>query len=58
MVTLKTQRSLAKDLQNLFPGLGGFSRANVFRISGFYLAYEKVAQTVRQLNDLTIFKIP
>jgi len=49
---------LAKDLQNLLPGLGGFSRANVFRMSGFYLAYEKVAQNVRQLEDLPIFNIP
>ena len=49
---------LAQDLQNLFPGLGGFSRANVFRMRGFYLAYEKVAQAVRQLEDLPIFNIP
>lgn len=33
---------LAQDLQNEFPGLGGFSRTNVFNMRAFYLAYEKV----------------
>ena len=49
---------LAQDLQNEFPGLGGFSRANFFRIQAFYRAYEKVAQPARQLEDLPIFNIP
>ena len=37
---------LAKDLQNSFPGVGGFSRTNVFRMRAFYLAYQKVPQAV------------
>ncbi|MFA6527641.1 MAG: DUF1016 N-terminal domain-containing protein [Candidatus Babeliales bacterium] len=49
---------LAKDLQTSFPGLGGFSRANVFRMQAFYSAYEKVAQPARQLEDLPFFNIP
>jgi predicted nuclease of restriction endonuclease-like (RecB) superfamily len=42
---------LADDLQKALPGIGGFSRSNVFRMRAFYLAYrpvEKVAQAVRQ----------
>ncbi len=50
--------SLGKDLQAEFPGVAGFSRANMFRMQAFYLAYEKVAQAVRQLYDLPIFNIP
>ncbi len=49
---------LAKDLQNSFPGVGGFSRTNVFRMRAFYLAYQKVPQAVGQLQDLPIFRIP
>jgi len=42
---------LADDLQKSFPGVGGFSRSNVFRMRAFFLAYrpvEAVAQPVRQ----------
>lgn len=49
---------LAKDLQNSFPGLSGFSRANVFSMRGFYLAYEKVQQAVGQFENMPIFSIP
>lgn len=49
---------LAKDIQNSFPGLGGFSRANIFNMRAFYLAYEKVQQAVGQLDELPIFHIP
>ena len=49
---------LAKDLQNSFPGMAGFSKANVFRMRAFYDAYEKVAQAVRQFEELAIFNIP
>lgn len=40
---------LADDLQKALPGVGGFSRSNVFRMRAFYLAYrpEIVAQPVR-----------
>ncbi len=49
---------LAKDLQNSLPGVGGFSRTNIFRMRAFYLAYQKVPQAVGQLQDLPIFRIP
>ncbi len=42
---------LCKDLQADFPGLSGFSRSNVFRMRAFYVAYSKVAQPARQLED-------
>ncbi|MFA6527492.1 MAG: DUF1016 N-terminal domain-containing protein [Candidatus Babeliales bacterium] len=38
----------ANDLQKEFPGLGGFSRANIFNMRAFYAAYEKVQQPVGQ----------
>ena len=47
-----TIEKLAQDLQHEFPGLGGFSRANVFRMQAFYKSYEKVAQPARQLDEL------
>lgn len=49
---------LAKDLQNSFPGTGGFSRVNIFRMRAFYQAYEKVSQAVTQIDKLPIFHIP
>jgi predicted nuclease of restriction endonuclease-like (RecB) superfamily len=49
---------IGTDLQNMFPGMQGFSRANIFRMRAFYLAYEKVAQAVRLLEKLPILQIP
>lgn len=49
---------LANDLQNAFPGMGGFSRINIFRMQAFYATYEKVSQAVTQLDELPFFKIP
>lgn len=49
---------LGRDLQAAFPGISGFSRANMFRMKAFYTAYEKVAQPVRQIEDLPVFNIP
>ncbi len=49
---------LCSDLQNTFPGVQGFSRANIFRMKAFYRAYEKVAQAARQLNELPFINIP
>ncbi len=49
---------LSKDLQNDFPGVEGFSRSNLFRMKAFYTAYEKVAQPVRQLDELPFLSIP
>lgn len=48
----------ANDLQKEFPGLGGFSRTNVFRMKAFFEAYEKIPQAVGQLESLPIFDIP
>lgn len=49
---------LAQDIQKEFPGIGGFSKRNIFRIRSFYLAYQKVPQAVAQIEDLPIFNIP
>lgn len=54
----KINEALAEDLQRSFPGISGFSRANIFRMQAFYTAYEKVAQAARQLEELPIFSIP
>lgn len=54
----KILERVAKDLQNEFPGLEGFSKRNIFRMKAFYQAYEKVPQAVAQLNSLPIFSIP
>jgi predicted nuclease of restriction endonuclease-like (RecB) superfamily len=47
---------LAPDLQNAFPGLGGFSRANVFKMRAFNLAHQKVLQAARQIEHLPFFR--
>ena len=39
---------LADDIQRSFPGMGGFSRTNVFRMRAFYLAYRGRAEIVPQ----------
>ena len=49
---------LCKDLQNAFPGIQGFSRANIFNMRSFYLAYPRVQQPVGFLNTLPIVNIP
>jgi hypothetical protein len=36
------------DLQRSFPGLGGFSRTNVYRMRAFSLAYQDSGQGVPQ----------
>jgi predicted nuclease of restriction endonuclease-like (RecB) superfamily len=54
----KILEKAAKDLQTEFPGVEGFSRSNLFRMKAFYTAYTKVAQAVRQLDELPIFSIP
>ena len=43
---------LAKDLQNEFPGIAGFSPGNVRRMRAFYLAWSDpiYAQAARKLN--------
>lgn len=42
---------LAKDLQNEFLGVEGFSRRNVFRMRAFYLEYKLVPPLVAQFNE-------
>lgn len=54
----KVLERVAKDLQNEFPGVEGFSRSNIFYIRSFYAAYAKVQQLVGQFDELPIFSIP
>ena len=45
--------NLAKDLRAEFPGIGGFSAANLWRIKSFYETYagdEKLAPLVREIS--------
>jgi predicted nuclease of restriction endonuclease-like (RecB) superfamily len=53
---------LSNDLQAAFPGVSGYSRANLYRIRAFYLAYRKpgeiVAQPVRQSVPQPVAQIP
>jgi hypothetical protein len=44
---------LAKDIQTEFPGISGFSNANLWRMRSFYNAYavnEKLAPLVREIG--------
>jgi predicted nuclease of restriction endonuclease-like (RecB) superfamily len=44
---------LANDLQNEFPGIGGFSTSNLWRMKGFCEAYadsQKLAPLVREIG--------
>lgn len=43
---------LAKDLQNEFPGIEGFSRTNIFRMRAFYKEYKIVPPTVGQIDEV------
>jgi predicted nuclease of restriction endonuclease-like (RecB) superfamily len=45
---------LSKDLSSAFPGLKGFSRRNLYRIRGLYLAYKGESEFVPQ----AVAKIP
>lgn len=55
---VKAVEQLAADIQKEFPGLGGFSRSNIFRMQAFYATYEIVTQAARLLEDMPIFHIP
>lgn len=46
----KVLERVAKDLQNEFPGIEGFSRTNIFRMKAFYLAYSNCLTAVGQLQ--------
>lgn len=46
-------KNLARDLQTEFPGMGGFSAANLWRVKQFYETYvnhEKLAPMVREIG--------
>ena len=43
---------LAKDLQNEFSGVEGFSRRNVFRMRAFYREYRIVPPLVAQIDEI------
>lgn len=49
---------LAQDLSNLFPGITGFSKSNIFRMRSFFVAYENCRTAARQLEQLPICSIP
>lgn len=44
--------TLAKDLQNEFPGIEGFSKRNIFRMKAFYNEYKIVPPVVAQIGDI------
>lgn len=50
--------TLAKDLQNAYPGNKGFSKANVYRMMAFYQAYRNFRAAARKLKKLPFFEIP
>lgn len=54
----KVIEHIARDLQNAFPGISGFSRTNIGRMRSFYLAYSIYPQTVGKLEKLPIFRVP
>ena len=69
----KVVERLDADIQKAFPGMGGFSRTNVFRMRAFYLAYrpeivpqavgqkkgsKKVPQPVGQIPPQAVAEIP
>ncbi|HSW85873.1 MAG TPA: PDDEXK nuclease domain-containing protein [Rhabdochlamydiaceae bacterium] len=54
----KVIERVAKDLQNEFPGIEGFSRTNIGRMRAFYLAYSIYPQAVGKLEDLPFFNLP
>lgn len=49
---------IARDIQNEFPGIEGFSKTNIGRMRAFYLAYSISPQAVGKFEDLPIFNIP
>lgn len=49
---------LAKDLQNEFPGIKGFSRTNLFNMRAFYLAYKESPDPPGQIDSLPFFSLP
>ena len=57
----KIIEKLAKDIQNSFPGIEGFSRTNIFRMRAFYIAYQSSPPAGGQFQDNppeTVLSIP
>lgn len=54
----KVIEKIAKDIQDGFPGVEGFSRSNLFRMRAFFLAYQTVSTDLAVLGMLHIFNIP
>lgn len=49
---------LAHDLQNIFPGMAGFSRTNIYRMMAFYEAYPNSPTAAGQIDNNVILMIP
>jgi hypothetical protein len=52
-------QQLVGDLQEEFPGIGGFSASNLWRMKSFFEAYagsEKIAQLARELCNAPLHK--
>lgn len=49
---------IARDIQNEFPGIEGFSRTNMGRMRAFYLAYSIYPQAVGKLERTACFQYP
>jgi len=54
----KVVEKVARDIQNAFPGISGFSKTNIDRMKAFYKAYAITPQAVGKLKILPIFQIP
>lgn len=54
----KVIEQLAHDLGNLFPAMTGLSRANIYRMMAFYVAYPNCRTAVRQLDENSVLSIP
>lgn len=50
--------NLAKDLQNEFPGVSGFSERNIYRMKVFFEVYSSSPQVVAEIGKAHIFNIP
>ncbi len=54
----KVIERVARDIQNEFPGVEGFSKTNIGRMRAFYLSCSIYPQAVGKLEKLPFFSIP
>jgi len=54
----KVIERVARDIQNEFPGMEGFSKTNIGRMRAFYLSCLIYPQAVGKLEELPFFSIP